>query len=260
MISKLIEKLKSSKKRRELFVAGQIKTGIPFQVRALRDKMGWTQVQLGNELGMTQTNVSRLESPGYGRLNITTLQRIAAVFDVALIVRFVSFSELVRWVDNLSPEVIAPESFERELEIEQQMTASTSWSQGSFAHTTYIAPHGSFDIGDISHTESYYKELRQKMGLSSVSEDVSPTLRALTLGPVGFDKPLALSERLKGTVLSLDYSYWVKDWVKETSNEMPEIDYTGEADPESTQSTATETYKNPIASIFVRGGSTQHVN
>ncbi len=127
MITKLLQKLKASRKRRELFVAGQIKTGIPFQIRALRDKQGWTQGELGNRLGMTQTNISRLESPGYGRQNITTLQRIAAAFDVGLIVRFVPFSELVGWVDKLSPESVAPKSFDEEIEMmESQVTANVS--------------------------------------------------------------------------------------------------------------------------------------
>lgn len=127
MITKLLQKLNASRKRRELFVAGQIKTGIPFQIRALRDKKGWTQGELGAQLGMTQTNISRLESPGYGRLNITTLQRIAAAFDVGLVVRFVPFSELIGWVDKLSPEAVAPKSFDEEIEmLESQSTADLS--------------------------------------------------------------------------------------------------------------------------------------
>lgn len=127
MITKLLQKLKASRKRRELFVAGQIKTGIPFQIRALRDKKGWTQGELGAQLGMTQTNISRLESPGYGRLNITTLHRIAAAFDVGLIVRFVPFSELIGWVDKLSPDALAPKSFDEEIAmLESQSTANLS--------------------------------------------------------------------------------------------------------------------------------------
>ena len=134
MSIKLLQKLKN-KARRDLFVAGQIKTGIPFQVRAMRDKKGWTQAQLGTELGMTQTNVSRLESPGYGRLNITTLQRIASVFDVALVVRFVPFSELIRWTDNLSPEAMAPASFGEEIDGLEKEAASL---------TTYTVPVRAF--------------------------------------------------------------------------------------------------------------------
>jgi transcriptional regulator with XRE-family HTH domain len=127
LITKILQKLKASRKRRELFVAGQIKTGIPFQIRALRDKKGWTQGELGAQLGMTQTNISRLESPGYGRLNITTLQRIAAAFDVGLIIRFVPFSELIGWVDKLSPEAVAPKSFDEEIEmLESKSTANVN--------------------------------------------------------------------------------------------------------------------------------------
>src|SRR5205085_10276915 len=115
MNTKLLSKLKD-KKRRELFVAGQIKTGIPFQIRALRDKRGWTQGDLSKKAGMVQTNISRLESPGYGKVNITTLQRLAAAFDIALVVRFVPFSELIGWVENLSPEQLAPQSFDEEIQ------------------------------------------------------------------------------------------------------------------------------------------------
>jgi transcriptional regulator with XRE-family HTH domain len=203
MISKLIEKLKSSKKRRELFVEGQIKTGIHFQVRALRDKMGWTQSQLGAQLGMTQTNVSRLESPGYGRLNITTLQRIASVFDVALIVRFVSFSELAKWVQNLSPDVMAPQSFDEESD--EDFIMPTRY-QGSFAQATYLTPSSSFAIDIAGRSENFNKELRRKMGLSSIDEEASGALRTL-IGGLGNIQSYALGQVSKGNVLEFNYSY-----------------------------------------------------
>jgi transcriptional regulator with XRE-family HTH domain len=142
MSIKLIEKLKSSKKRRDLFVASQIKTGLPFQIRALRDTKGWTQAQLGEELGMTQANVSRLESPGYGRLSLTTLQRLASVFDVALIVHFAPFSELIRWTETLSPAVMAPPSFLEEspkLERMAMVGVSESWAATAGSYGTWMS-------------------------------------------------------------------------------------------------------------------------
>ena len=230
MISKLIEKLKSSKKRRELFVAGQIKTGIPFQVRALRDKMGWTQAQLGAQLGMTQTNVSRLESPGYGRLNITTLQRIASVFDVALIVRFVSFSELARWVGNLSRDVISPKSFDEESE--QSFAMPARYYQGSYAQATYIAPRKIYDV-DVSwlrgRPAGSGTVANVVTGLIGGFEMSSPTFRAM-LGGV----PTETSEV--------------------TDEMMPVIDYTEESDDLSTQLTATGTYNAMSSSVFERAG------
>jgi transcriptional regulator with XRE-family HTH domain len=153
MITKLLQKLKASRKRRELFVAGQIKTGIPFQIRALRDKKGWTQGELGAQLGMTQTNISRLESPGYGRLNITTLQRIAAAFDVGLIVRFVPFSELIGWVDKLSPDAVAPKSFDEEIEmLEGQSTSNLSDFQLISSSVVKLSPIRRFYGGGLPTT------------------------------------------------------------------------------------------------------------
>src|SRR5205809_4036874 len=49
---------------------------------------------------MTQNAISRLESSTYGKPTITTLKRLASVYDVALVVRFVPFSHLADWVSG----------------------------------------------------------------------------------------------------------------------------------------------------------------
>ncbi len=92
----LIESLKD-KSFRDEFVAAHLETGISFQIRANRVARGLTQSQLGGLSEMLQTAISRLESPEHGRPNIDTLLRLASAFDVALIVRFAPFSELVDW-------------------------------------------------------------------------------------------------------------------------------------------------------------------
>ena len=51
-------------------------------------------------MGMTQNAISRLESSSYGKSTITTLKRLASAYDVALVVRFVPFSQLVDWVSG----------------------------------------------------------------------------------------------------------------------------------------------------------------
>ena len=72
---------------------------------------------------MTQNAISRLESLHYGKATLTTLKRLAAAFDVALVVRFVPFSELVDWVsatprltNGLTTEAMAVPSFAMEEE------------------------------------------------------------------------------------------------------------------------------------------------
>jgi transcriptional regulator with XRE-family HTH domain len=72
---------------------------------------------------MNQNSVSRLENPEYGKPTLTTLKRLAAAFDVALVVRFVPFSKLVNWVsgtpfieEGLSTESLVVTNFNEEEE------------------------------------------------------------------------------------------------------------------------------------------------
>lgn len=95
----LIARLRRGSKTRQYFVASHLSKTLAFQVRALRDKRGWTQKDLGEHAGSTQNGVYKLESM-VGSPTLTTLKKIAAAFDVALIVRFVPFSELVDWVSG----------------------------------------------------------------------------------------------------------------------------------------------------------------
>ena len=74
-------------------------------------------------MGTNQNAVYRLENPNYGKPTITTLRKVAAVFDVALVVRFVPFSQLVDWVSGtpfvdhgLTPSALSVPSFRAELE------------------------------------------------------------------------------------------------------------------------------------------------
>ncbi len=80
---------------RHLFVAAQIRNGLPLQLRAMREDRGWTQAALAEKLGTTQNTVSRLENPKTSKPTITTLKRIAEAFDVALVVKFTPFSEFI---------------------------------------------------------------------------------------------------------------------------------------------------------------------
>lgn len=115
MFNKLLSKLKKSREYRAGYVAAQTDVLIPFQIRALRKQYGLEQKDLAELTGMKQPTISRLEKAGT-RANIETLMRIADGLDVALIVKFVPFSELVRWSDNFSPDSFTVPSFNAELE------------------------------------------------------------------------------------------------------------------------------------------------
>ena len=108
----LIQNLKS-KKFRDAFVSARVDTSLAFQIRALRQKNGdWSQAELARRLDTSQNAVCRLESPNYGKASISTLKKLASVFDVALVVRFVRFSTLVNDVISLSTESVIVDSFD----------------------------------------------------------------------------------------------------------------------------------------------------
>ena len=106
------------KEYRQLFVEQHINRTVAFQTRSTREAQGLTQADLGRAAEMAQARISLLEDPNYGNFSITTLKRIARALDVALIVRFVPFSELTSWVvgerqiiQGLSPEALAVPPF-----------------------------------------------------------------------------------------------------------------------------------------------------
>lgn len=117
----LIERIRRGKLSRSKLVESHLRKAIAFQLRALRDREQWSQQHLAEAAGMTQNAISRLESPSYGKHTITTLKRMAEVFDVALVVRFVPFSQFIDWISGtpfldsgLSTTALAVQSYSME--------------------------------------------------------------------------------------------------------------------------------------------------
>jgi transcriptional regulator with XRE-family HTH domain len=107
----LIAKL-HSKKYRDAFVSSRVSNTLALQIRAMRQERGWSQAHLAKLLGTSQNAVYRLESPQYGKYSITTLKRLASIFDVGLAVWLVPFSKLIDRVTHLSTEDIIVPSFD----------------------------------------------------------------------------------------------------------------------------------------------------
>ena len=117
----LLCRLRRSKEARARLVSSYIDKGIAYQIRAIRDHQELSQEELAEMVGMNQNAISRLESPWYGKATIRTLKRLAAAFDVALVIRFVPFSKLTSWIsgtpyleEGISAESLAVPNFEEE--------------------------------------------------------------------------------------------------------------------------------------------------
>lgn len=114
-----------SKKFRDAFVSSRVSNTLALQIRAMRQERGWSQAYLGELLGTSQNAVYRLESPQYGKPSITTLKRLASIFDVGLSVWFSPFSKLVDRVSNLSTDDILVPSFDNDPGLQDGVVASS---------------------------------------------------------------------------------------------------------------------------------------
>lgn len=88
----LAEEMRDPDFRRE-FVASTVMTRLALQIRAQREQRGWSQEELADRMGTTQSVIARYEDPDYGKMTLATLVRLAAVFDVPLDARIVSWDE-----------------------------------------------------------------------------------------------------------------------------------------------------------------------
>ena len=110
-IKKYLSERLADKAYRDAFVSSHLATNIAAQISSMREDRAWTQTGLAERTEMAQGRISLLEDPSYEQITISTLKRLASAFDVALVVRFVSFGELVVWVANLTPEKLAVPDF-----------------------------------------------------------------------------------------------------------------------------------------------------
>jgi len=110
MNGELWSKLKD-KEYRDAYLVAKVTYALAYQIEALRNQHGWTQAELAKQIGTTQSVISRLEDPDYGRANITTLFDLAGAFDVGLLVKFVSYSQFASEYRDVSPEGLSAASF-----------------------------------------------------------------------------------------------------------------------------------------------------
>ena len=103
----------SDKEYRSEYMSSSVDVGVASQIRALRDQRKWKQTDLAKKAKMHQVRISELENPSHSP-TLATLKKIATAFDVALMVRFVPFSDLVKWKLSMSSESLEAQSFSEE--------------------------------------------------------------------------------------------------------------------------------------------------
>ena len=103
---------------------------IPIQTRILREQRELSQGQLAERVKTTQSVISRLEDPNYGKLSLSSLLKLASAYDVALLVKFVPFSRLLHEFEDASPHALSAKEFTEEL------SALEAWADGTHETNT----------------------------------------------------------------------------------------------------------------------------
>lgn len=99
-----------NKSYRDSYLDATVRTGVAYQIYALRAKLGLSQTKFAQKIGKPQSTVSRLEDESYGKVTISTLLDVAKSMDVALVVRFVDYSEFLHFAGRMSESEMQPDS------------------------------------------------------------------------------------------------------------------------------------------------------
>lgn len=103
--SQKISSLLVSTDSRASYIRSKLSVLVPSQIRSLRLKSKMArQSDLAREAKMQQSRISMFETPGAANLTLDTLSRLAAVFNVGLIVKFAPFSEMLRWENEFNQD------------------------------------------------------------------------------------------------------------------------------------------------------------
>lgn len=89
---------------REAYMEAAVEQGIAWQIKINRKLRGMSQKELASAIGTRQSAISRLEDPEYGAHSLETLIDVAKAFDCALLVKFVSYSDLAYESEHLSEQ------------------------------------------------------------------------------------------------------------------------------------------------------------
>lgn len=100
---------------RHSYMESAVYQTIAWQIRINREHRNITQQELAQSIGTHQSAISRAEDTEYGNHNLGTLIKIAHALDCALVVNFVSYSELAYQSNRLSKNHLIACGFQEEL-------------------------------------------------------------------------------------------------------------------------------------------------
>ena|ERR1700691_2356934 len=117
--SNLIRRLCKNADARASYIKSKLGVLVPSQIRSLRLQSDMPrQSDLASAAGLHQSRISMFETPGAANMTIETLSRMAAAFKVGLVVKFVPFSEMLRWENEFSQDKFHVTPIDRDVEFQ----------------------------------------------------------------------------------------------------------------------------------------------
>jgi transcriptional regulator with XRE-family HTH domain len=116
LLADLIPQLRT-KEFRQAYVSEGLVLYLAAQIKKLRKNKGWSRKHLASLVPLSSQQITDIENleDGVGYLTIDTLLSLADVFDIALDIRFVSFSTLVEQWDGTVFQNPPPINFHSDL-------------------------------------------------------------------------------------------------------------------------------------------------
>jgi transcriptional regulator with XRE-family HTH domain len=104
----------ADKEFRDLFVAEQVRVRAATMIRTLREQRGWTQKELADRMGTSQSVISRIEDADYGKLSVQTLLDVAAACDLPVFIDLPEWPDWFECMRDFSAEAFQREAFNPE--------------------------------------------------------------------------------------------------------------------------------------------------
>jgi transcriptional regulator with XRE-family HTH domain len=177
-MSELVDKLRpefQDKEYRDAYADECLNTMIATQIKVLREQRKMTQGELAEASGMKQPRIPLLEDSSYSNWTVNTLKRFAKAFDVAVSVKFETFSKLIEDFENLSRESLERPTFDADLRFQSRRHQTSrrfrrggrSDGQRRISHTSG-SPSSSTAQGLAGASEGKDNSLALKKGPSRV--------------------------------------------------------------------------------------------
>jgi len=146
--SKTISRLRQNRASRAAYIKAKLCVLIPAQLRALRLRSETPrQEDLAKTAEMKQSRISAMEKAGAVNYNLETLVRMASALKVGLMVKFVSFSEMLRWENEFSQDAFCVVQLDEDAEFTSELAVAHARPEGML---TRPAPYFASNAAPIS--------------------------------------------------------------------------------------------------------------